>query len=184
VDEVTSVVHAPTPDGRVFALDQQTMISIGIQLFNAVLLAVVLSKILYKPVQNFLKKRTDRISAQMGRIEVELTKVNELKAQYEKKLEEIETERSEVLESAHRVAMQKNKQLLAEVQKEVSAIRERAASDIQVERKRANEDIKFEIIDIASVISEKFITQSMDADTQDRLFYEALAELGNDSWQD
>lgn len=41
------------PDGRVFGLDAQTLISIGIQLFNAIILALALGFILYNPVKEF-----------------------------------------------------------------------------------------------------------------------------------
>jgi F-type H+-transporting ATPase subunit b len=49
------------PAGRVFGLDTQTLISIGIQLLNAIILALALTFILYKPVKRFLQKRTEMI---------------------------------------------------------------------------------------------------------------------------
>ena len=49
------------PEGRVFGLDTQTLFSILIQLFNGILLAVVLSVIFYKPIKNFMQNRTNKI---------------------------------------------------------------------------------------------------------------------------
>ena len=49
------------PEGRVFGLDSQTLISIGIQLFNGSILAVALAFILYNPVKDFMEKRREKI---------------------------------------------------------------------------------------------------------------------------
>ena len=62
------------PEGRVFGLDSQTLISIGIQLFNAILLAVVLGYLLYKPVKEFMQNRTNRIQSQLDDAEATMEK--------------------------------------------------------------------------------------------------------------
>ena len=49
------------PEERLFGLDSQTLIQIGIQLLNGIILAVALGYILYKPVKEFLHKRSEGI---------------------------------------------------------------------------------------------------------------------------
>jgi len=179
-----AILLAAVPEGRVFGLDQQALITIGIQLFNAALLAAVLSYVLYKPVRKFLRNRAERISAQLGRAEGETAKAGELKAQYEQKLEDIEEERAAILEEAHRLAAEKSRKMLADAQSDAADTRDRALADIQAERKRAQEEIRLQIIEVASIMAEKYVTQAMDADTQDKLFAETLAELEGAAWQD
>jgi len=171
-------------NGRVFGLDQQTLISTGIQLFNAVLLAVALSLLLYKPVRNFLRKRAEGINAQIKRAEDDIAAAGELKAQYEKMLEDVELERNAILTSAHQLAAEKSRQMLIEAQADVLAAKERATADIQAERERANEEIRLQIIEVASMMAEKFVACAMDTETQDRLFAETMAELEGMPWQD
>ena len=178
----TAVFLAAVPDGRVFGLDQQTLISAGIQLFNAALLAVALAYILYKPVRNFLNKRAERISGQMRRADDDMAKAAELKAQYEKKLAEIELERAEILESAHQLAAEKSRLLLAEAQKEAAASKERAGLDIIFEREQADEELRQQIIEIASLIAEKFLARAIDPAAHDRLIAETIAELEDTAW--
>lgn len=180
----TAILLAAIPDGRVFGLDQQTLISIGIQLINAALLAGVLAFVLYKPVREFLRKRTERISAQIARAEEERIKAGELKAQYEQTLACIEQERDAVLEEAHQLAAEQTSRLLSTAEKEAAAAMERALADIRAERESAREEMRLEIIAVASAMAEKFVIQAMDAETQDRLFTEAVAELEGAAWQE
>jgi len=170
------------PAGRVFGLDQQTLISIGIQLLNAVILAAALSFILYKPLRAFLQKRADRIKAQLGRAENDQNRAGELKAQYEKKLEDIELERTAIIESAHHVAAEQSRQIIEKAKYGATAAMERAAADIKLERERAGEAIRLEMIEIATAMAEKFVAHSMDAETQNRLFAETVAELEDAQW--
>ena len=172
------------PDGRMFALDQQMLISIIIQLINVALLAMALTFILYKPVRNYLINRTERIYAQMTYARDDVTKAGELKAEYEKKLEEISLERTAILDETNRLATENRGLVLSEAQQEVSAMKARASADIQIEREHANEDIRLQMIEIASFMAEKFVTLSLDAETQDKLFEETLAELEGVVWQD
>ena len=169
-------------EGRLFGLDRQTLISIGIQLFNACFLAVVLSRILYKPVSGFLSKRADRVRTQLRCAEEDMAEARKLKAHYEKKLEDIEFERVDILESARQLADENSRRILDEAKKEAAAAKERAAEDMQREIERANEEIKLYIIEVSSIIAGKFVTNAIDGDTQDRLFAEAMIELENAAW--
>ena len=58
------ILAKSVPEGRVFALDSQTLISVGIQLLNGIILAVALGYILYKPLKKFMQARSDKIREQ------------------------------------------------------------------------------------------------------------------------
>jgi len=169
-------------EGRLFALDRQMLISIGIQLFNISILAAALSFILYKPVSDFIRRRADRIREQMVRARDDVARAGELKAHYEEKLKDIELERAEILKSARRIAAEKSGQILDEAKKEAAAVRERAAAYLQTERERVNKEMKLHVIEVSSLMAEKFVTRAIDGDTQDRLFAEAMAELEDTAW--
>lgn len=162
---------------RIFGLDQQTLISIAIQLFNACLLAAVLTFILYKPVRKFLQKRSDAIEAQIANAEKDTAKANELKAFYEKRIQTLEAEQNAVLEAAQEKAAEKGKLLLAETEKAIGAAKKQAAEEMRHERERAGEEMRIQIIEIAALMAEKFVALSMDANTQNRLFEETMQEL-------
>ena len=169
------------PGGRVFGLDQQTLIQIGIQLFNISLLAFLMARFLYNPVRDFMRKRSEGIKAQLERAKEDESIANELKAQYEKKIKDINLERDEILDTARKLASEKSGRVLAEAKSEAEAIRARAAMDVETERERIKDEMKQTIIDVSSVMAEKYVTLALDMDKSihDRLFAEAMAELEN-----
>jgi len=164
-------------EGRIFALDQQTLIQIGIQLLNAIVLAVVLTYLLYKPVRKFMQKRADGIQSQLDRAQDDAQAAEKWKAFYEQRLEEIELEREGILEEAQRLAAENTERMLGEAGEEIAAKKERAAAGIQARQERANEELRLQIIETASAMAGKFVATAMDEEAQDRLFGEALAEL-------
>ncbi len=171
------------PEGRVFGLDTQTLIGIGIQLLNGIILAVALGFILYKPVKEFLQRRAERIRSQINEAGAAMAKANALIAEYERKIREIDKERLAILEAASLEAAEERKKILEEARKEASAIRKRALEKIAEDKKRLEKETRLYIIEVASLMARKYIAQSMDAKTQERLFEEALGQLEAAQWQ-
>ena len=172
------------PEGRMFALDSQMVISIVIQLFNVAVLAAFLSFILYKPVTKFMRKRTENIRHEIEKAAEAMAKALEIKENYERKIRIIEHERSEILEAAHRLAAEKSSQIMEETKRETEAAWIRANEEIERDRERANESFRLHVIEVSTVLAEKFITKVIDPETQNRLFDETMAELEHAVWPD
>lgn len=169
--------------GRVFGLDQQMLISIGIQLLNVAILVFAMSRLLYNPVRNFMKKRADGIKEQIDRAENDISEARDMKLQYEQRISDIELERNEILDSARKAASEKSKSLLAEAKEEADAIKARASVDIQIEQERVKDEMKKSIIEVSSAMASKFVAAAIDQKTHDRLFEETMTELASVSWQ-
>ncbi|WZL79154.1 ATP synthase F0 subunit B [Eubacteriales bacterium mix99] len=170
------------PEGRVFGLDQQTLISTGIQLLNVIILAVLLGYLLYKPVRSFLQKRKEKISGQFDEARKTQAQADQLKAEYEKKRKEIDQERTKVLEEARLSAEEDSRKILDASKKDADAIRQQAEKSIAMERKDLDKETRQYIIEAAVLMAEKFIEQSMNRDTQNKLFDEAVAQLEETPW--
>jgi len=173
---------AEKPPGRVFGLDAQAFISTGIMLFNACVLAAALSFILYKPVRNFMRKRTERFAAQVNQAEEQSANAGLLKAHYEEKLKDIESERIEVLDEARKVAADERNKILDDAKKDIAALKERAAAGIEAEREQLKDEMGAYVLDASLAIAGKFVSLSMDKETQNRMFKETLTELEDSGW--
>ena len=181
---VLSTAAGALPPDRVFALDAQTFVNVAVNLLNVGILAIVLAKVLYKPVKKFLQKRTDRIQDQFASIEKEMADATDMKHLYEQKLEEIERERDEILAEARKSAMDTGRRLVSEAKKEAETIRERAASSVELEWQRAQTEMRTAIIDVSAVMAEKFVTLAINKETHDKLFDETMADLEGMTWTD
>ncbi|HHV94810.1 MAG TPA: ATP synthase F0 subunit B [Firmicutes bacterium] len=168
--------------GRVFALDSQTLIGIAIQLVNAAILAVGLGYMLYNPVKDFMRKRTERIQAQMDEADAALAKANSLIAEYDAKLKSIGDERVKVLEAARLEAAEESKEIIAEAKKEAERIRERSLEAVAAYRRRLEEETRLYIIEAASLMAQQIVAQTIDDEAQTKLIEQALADLEDAQW--
>ena len=174
---------AELPPGRVFGLDGQTLRQILAQLFSVGLLAYVLSKLLYKPVRDFMGKRSAKVEHQLETAEKEVAMANALKAEYEQKVKEIDASRAAILEEARKVAAEAKNQVLDEAKKEAEKIHERATANIELELERARAEMRHQIIDVSALMAAKFMSKSIDKQTQDALFEETMTELEGAGWR-
>lgn len=171
------------PEGRVFGLDTQTLFSILIQLFNGILLAVVLGAIFYKPIKNFMQNRTNKIQGRIDESDAAMSKAGQLIEDYDAKIKDIENERVRILENARLKSIDEGKAILDQAKQEANEIRKRSLETVSADKKRLQEEARLYIIEIASLISEKYIAQSIDSKNHDKIFDEALAQLEESKWQ-
>ncbi len=106
-----------------------------------------------------------------------------LKANYDTRLKEADKEVEAILSEARKKAMKREEEIVAEAKEEAARIIKRAQTEIELERKRAMDDMKKEMIQIASMMAGKIVTQSMNIEIQDALVEETLKEMGEGTWQ-
>jgi len=172
------------PEDRVFGFDSQMVVQIIANALNVAILAGFLAYLLYKPVRDILRKRTNKIEGQLMQAEEEMQRATELRQQYEKRIEDVEREREEILSEARKFAADNERRIISDAKQEADAIRERAAQSVKVEWERAENDMRTAIIDVSAVMAEKFVSLAINKETHDRLFDETVADLEGMTWRD
>ena len=172
------------PADRLFGIDKVTIVSAGANLINIIILAVVLSILLYRPVRGILHKRTEKIRDQLTQAEEEMSKAIEMRQQYEQKIEEIGREREDILAEARKQATDTSQRIVASARDEAASIKERAAANVEVEWERAQTEMRTAIIEVSAALAEKFVTLAINKETHDRLFAEAVSDLEGMTWRD
>ena len=171
------------PEPRMFALDSQTIIQIVAQIVSVSVLAFFMGKLLYRPVRDFMARRSERIQNQLNDAESEVAKANQLKLEYEQKVEAINRERDEILENARKLAAESSRRMLEEAKAEADAVKERAQANVKLEFERAQDDMKRAIVEVAAVMAAKFMRKAIDSDAHNMLFEEAMQEMEEASWR-
>jgi F-type H+-transporting ATPase subunit b len=162
---------------RLFGMDAQTGFQVLPHLVNFILLAILLTFLLYKPVRAFLHERADRIARELDEAEATRMAALELKAQYDQRLKDIEMERTAILDDARKLAAERRNREIAEVKKEIDALKARADVDIAAEKDRVKDQMEQAIIDISTGMANKLLAVTIDPALHTRLFDEAIAEL-------
>ena len=170
------------PEGRLFALDGQALISMGIQLLNGIILAVALGYILYKPIKKFMDNRTHKIQNKIEHSDSTMARANELIAEYESKIKNIDKEYERVLQEARIKAADERKIILADAHKEADRIKKRSIDGIEAEKERIRLETRPYIIELSTLMAENYIAQTIEKDEQEKIFDDALAQLEEAQW--
>ena len=160
-----------------FSLNMQTFIQMIPALISFIVLALVFTYFLYKPVRRILQTRADRIAEDIANAEADKASASELKAEYELKIKDIEAERAAILEEARLEANKRLSIILGDAKTEASEIRDRARRDIVAERERVKAEVHQAIIDISTDMAAKLVSATIDKRDHDRLFAEAMDDL-------
>ncbi len=165
--------------GRIFDLDMQLIADSAFLALNVFILFAVMSYFLFNPVRDMLKKRKERIEN-----DIETAKQNKedalaLKSEYEAKLKEADKEVEKILSEARKKALKKEETMIAEAKEEAARIIARAQNEIELEQKRAMDDMKKEMIQVASMMACKVVAVQI----QYTLIEETLKEMGENTWQ-
>lgn len=147
------------------------------------LLVTVLSYLLFNPVRDLLEKRKQRIVDDQQTAKREKEDAIRYKDEYEKKLQEVDKEVEAILSEARKKAMKNEAKIVAEAREEAHRIMERAKAEIELEKKQALDDMKQEMITIASMMAQKVVTASIDAKIQESLLEDTLKEMGDSTWR-
>ena len=168
---------------RLFNLDPQL-------LHDAVLLAIAvfvmflfLSYMLFTPAREMLKKRQDKVKNDIDSAEKSREDAAKLKEEYENRLREIHKEEDAILSAARQKALENETKIIDQAKAEAANIIERANHQAELEMKKAQDEIKKEIITVASMVAGKAVSEKLDIEIQDSLIDDTLKEIGEKTWQ-
>lgn len=169
-------------DGRVFGLDWQLLFDILIQGLAVFLLFIFLSYILIDPVRKVLEERREKIKNDVESAASDRAEAAKLKAEYDAKIKKADDEAGEILSAARRKAVKNEENIIADANAEAARIISRANQEAELEKSKVKDEVKQEIINVATVMAGKFVVGSMDDSKQAALIDETLKEMGDDTW--
>lgn len=168
---------------RLFAFDAQFIQDVIIMGINLFILFFALSYLIFNPARNVMNKRRERIASDIETAKKEKEDAIALKTDYEDKLININQEAEDILNAARKKALKQEEEILARAKAEAALVMARANTEIELEKKKAVDGMKQEMITIASMMAGKVVSASMNAQIQDELVDETLNEIGNETWQ-
>ncbi len=168
---------------RLFGLDLQ----LGADFFLSVIAIFVLffafSFLLFNPVRKMLGDRKNRILDEIKEAHDIKASADGLKATYEDKLKNIDKEAEEILSSARKRALENENRIIDEAREEADRILAHARTEAELEKQKAMDEVKREMIVVASMIAEKVVSEKIDTTIQDKLVEDTLKEIGKSTWQ-
>jgi F-type H+-transporting ATPase subunit b len=149
-----------------------------ISLINLLLIFLILKKFLYKPVQNVMSKRQEEIDAHYKTAEDAEKDALEAKEKYETKLSSADSEAEAILKEAALRADRRGERIVEEAREKAGVIVRQAQAEAALERKKATEGIKREIVDVSACLSEKILEREIKTEDHRKLIDSFISEIG------
>ena len=130
-----------------------------------------------------IKKRQDKIKDDIDSAIADRESAKQLREEYEAKLKDIDREADEILNAARKKALANEAKIVAEAKEEAARIIKQAHTEAELEKEKAKDDIKKEMVEIAALMAGKVVGDRMDTTVQDALVEETLKEVGDKTWQ-
>lgn len=148
-------------------------------LLNTIALFLVLKKFLFVPVKNMIDSRQKEIDDMYASANDAQANARALEAEYKEKLAVASETGERIVKDAVMRGQAREEEIIRQANTEAAAIMDKASADIAMEKKKALNDAKDEISDMAMAIAEKVVGRELNSADQKGLIDEFINELGD-----
>ena len=166
----------------IFGLDPQLLVDSAITILAMFFVFLLLSYLLFNPARNLMEKRQEGIREQMETAAREKQDAIQFKAEYDEKIKNVQKETDEILSEARKKALKKESVMLEEAREEAAQIVARANREVELEKSKVKDEMKQEIINVATAMAGKIVASSLDESKQSQLLADTLDEMGDETW--
>ena len=174
---ITSVLLEGEQMERLFDLDFQLLHDAVITAVAVFVLFLFLSYMLFKPTRELLRKRQERIQTDLDTAKQDREEALELKSEYETKMAGAQRDADVVLSEARQKAVRNEETIIAKAKEEAAGIIRQAQNEAELEKRKAADEVKTQIIEVASLMAGKVVAAGIDTTIQESLIEETLKEV-------
>lgn len=148
------------------------------QICNLFIQMYLIKRFLFKPVHEILEKRRAAADAEIIQAEETKAKAEAIRAEYERNMQDARQKTKEILDSARNTAAIQSEKILKEAQDQTFAMKNKAEKEIAQEKKKAVNEVKGEIGDMAVEIAGKVIEREINEKDHEKLIDEFISNVG------
>ena len=147
-------------------------------LANTIALFLVGKKYLFGPIMKMIEDRQKEIDGMYDAAGAAREEADAMKQEYQQKLSAAQATSDRMVKEAVARAQSREEEIIRQANREASAILDKAAADIAQEKKKAINDAKDEISDMAMAIAGKVVGRTLNSADQAALVEHFINELG------
>ena len=148
-------------------------------LLNTLTVIFVGTKFLFKPVMKIIADRQAEIDGLYADADKAKAEATAMEAEYKEKLSNAQATSERMVKEAMARGQSREEEIIRNANAEAAAILDKAAADIAQEKKKAINDAKDEISDLALAIAGKVVGKSLSGADQTKLVDEFIDGLGD-----
>lgn len=157
-------------------------IDIGTIIFtwcNLLILFLVFKKFLFGRVHKILEERQNDVTEVYNKADESLEHAKSLETEYTELMQNAKEESAEIIKNASRKAQVRSDEIIADAKKEAGAILARADEDVEREKKRAQNELRGEISELAVMVAQKIVEKEINEEDHDRFINDFIENVGD-----
>ena len=148
------------------------------QICNLFIQLLIVKIFFLDKIKAVLDKRRETADKQIADAEAAKSEAAAIKQTYEENMRQAKTKADDMILSAQKTAAQRSEEIISQAQKQAAQIKTKAASDIEMEKKKAINEAKNEISELAMAIAGKVVARELNDADQDGMIDRFIEELG------
>lgn len=153
------------------------LVNLGQTILATTILFLVLSRFLFKPVQELLEKRKNYIEDGVKTKEEADKQLEEMNKAYDDKILEAKKESSEIISSARKYGEDLKSQAVEDSKKLAQEEYDKGVKKLENEKKKTMQSMNDEIVTIALSASEKLMREKADSETDKKMVEDLISDL-------
>ncbi len=149
------------------------------QICNLFIQLLIVKIFFLDKIKAILDQRREAADKQITEAETAKSEALAIKKTYEQNMLEAKAKADDLLMTAQRTANSRSEEILAQAQQQAAQIKSKAAADIELEKKKALNEAKNEISDLAMAIAGKVVARELNANDQADMIDRFIDELGD-----
>lgn len=147
-------------------------------LLNTLLIFFVGKKFLFGPVMNIITERQQEIDALYANAGSAKDEAEAMRTEYQSKLSDARETSERIVKEAVMRGQAREEEIIRQANADAAAIMDKASADIAQEKRKALNDAKNEISELAMAIAGKVVARELNAADQSALVDSFIDELG------
>ncbi|AND83419.1 F0F1 ATP synthase subunit B [Clostridium tyrobutyricum] len=149
-----------------------------ITIINFIILFLILKHFFFKRVGDTIDKRQEEINSEIKNANENEKKSEELLVKHQKLVANSKQEGKSIVEDYKNKADKVSKGIVDDAQKDAQLILNRAKTEAEREKQKAEDDIKNQVVDLAVLVSSKALESSIDEAQHRKLIKDFIAKVG------
>ena len=149
------------------------------QICNLFIQLLIVKIFFLDKIKAILDQRREAADKQITEAENAKSEALAIKKTYEQNMQEAKAKADDLLMSAQRTANSRSEEIISQAQQQAAQIKSKAAADIELEKKKAINEAKNEISDLAMAIAGKVVARELNTGDQADMIDRFIDELGD-----
>ena len=148
------------------------------QICNLFIQLFLAKKFFLDKVKAILDQRREAADKEITDAKAAHAEAEVIKQTYEQNMKEARAKADDLLLNAQRTANSRSEEIIGQAQQAAAQIKQKAAADIEMEKKKAINDAKNEISGLAMAIAGKVVARELNSADQEQMIDRFIDELG------